>query len=84
MGDIKSSLKSIEKTMVDIQLRISEANGKAAGLEGKLSGVEGRIAGVDAKVGALPSTWTLLGIIFTTWGLGSGLLIFTITRLLNP
>ena len=31
----------------------------------------------------LPSTFTTLGIVFATWGIGSALLIFTLTRLLG-
>ncbi len=57
------------------QLDVAEMKGRMVAIEGKFTGLEGRI-------GLLPSTWTILGIVFTTWALGSGLLIFTLTRLL--
>ena len=37
-----------------------------AELEGKVGGLEGRLA-------ALPTTWTILGIVFSTWAIGSGI-----------
>lgn len=43
-----------------------------------LAELKGRLAGVEGRLSALPSTWTLLGIVFTTWALGSGILIFAL------
>ena len=43
--------------------------------------LKGRMSAVEAKVGALPSTFTILTIVFTTWALGSGILIFALNLL---
>ena len=43
--------------------------------------VDGRLSGIEARFAALPTTWTLLGIVFTTWALGSGILIFAMNFL---
>jgi hypothetical protein len=46
-----------------------------------LAELKGRMAAVEAKVGALPSTFVILTIVFTTWALGSGILIFALNLL---
>jgi hypothetical protein len=46
---------------------------------GKLA-IEGKFTGLEGRIGLLPSTWTILGIVFTTWGIGSGL-VFAIAKL---
>ncbi len=43
--------------------------------------MKGRISGLDARIAALPTTWTLHGVVFTTWALGSGILIFAMNFL---
>jgi hypothetical protein len=48
-------------------------------LGGRLSGVEGRMSGLEARVAALPSVYLQLGLIFTTWGIGSGI-VFSIAK----
>ena len=68
MREVKATLKSIETRSTSIEVSNAE-------IKGGIVGLEGRIAGLDAKIGALPTTWTLLGIVFTTWALGSGILI---------
>jgi len=50
-------------------------------LNGKLAGLEGHLTGIGHRFAALPTTWTMLGIIFTTWALGSGILIFAMSFL---
>jgi hypothetical protein len=72
--DVKAFLKSIDQKLTDITVRIAEVKGKGDALEG-------RMAGLDSKIGALPSTWTMLGLVFTTWALGSGILIFAMNFL---
>jgi hypothetical protein len=47
----------------------------------ELAEVKGRFSGLEARIGVLPSTWTPLGIVFTTWALGSGILIFALNVL---
>lgn len=46
-----------------------------------LAEVKGRISGVEARFSSLPTTWAMLGIVFTTWALGSGILIFAMNYL---
>jgi hypothetical protein len=43
--------------------------------------LKGRFEAVKEKVSALPSTFTILTIVFTTWALGSGILIFALNLL---
>ena len=45
--------------------------------------VRGDVREIGGRVSMLPTTYTNLGIVFATWGIGSGLLIFTLTRLLG-
>jgi chromosome segregation ATPase len=66
IGEILSS-GAKQADLQRVQIEIAE-------LKGRLSGVEGRLS-------ALPSTWTMLGIVFTTWALGSGILIFALNVL---
>jgi chromosome segregation ATPase len=42
----------------------------------------GEIAELKGRVSTLPTVWTQLSIVFATWGIGSGILIFALTRLL--
>ena len=51
-------------------------------LSGRMASIEGRMSGLYARVSMLPTIWTQLGLVFTTWAIGSGLLIFLLTRLL--
>jgi hypothetical protein len=46
-----------------------------------LAELKGRMAAIEAKVGVLPSTFAILTIVFTTWALGSGILIFALNLL---
>ena len=46
-----------------------------------LADVKGRMAALEAKISALPSTFAILTIVFTTWALGSGILIFALNIL---
>ncbi|WBJ99278.1 hypothetical protein [Methylocystis parvus] len=32
-----------------------------------LAELKGKVAGVEARFSSLPTTWTMLGIVFTTW-----------------
>ena len=95
VGKIRAILERLEPRITEIlltgakqsdlhktQTDVAKLDGRITGLEGRIVGLEGKIAGVDARVASLPGTWTILGIVFTTWAIGSGLLIFTLTRLL--
>jgi hypothetical protein len=46
-----------------------------------LTGVDGRLSGISDRFASLPTVWTMLGIVFTTWALGSGILIFAMNYL---
>ncbi len=63
------------------QADIQKVQIEIAELKGRVSGVEGRVAGVEGRLQMLPSTWTMLGIVFTTWALGSGILVFALNML---
>jgi hypothetical protein len=52
-----------------------------AALRADVAEIKGRVSGFDSRLGNLPTTWTLLGIVFTTWALGSGILIFAMSFL---
>jgi hypothetical protein len=62
MKEVRTLLREQQRVLTDIQV--------------KLAAIDGRMIGLEAKLNAIPTTWTLLGIIFTTWALGSGILIF--------
>jgi uncharacterized coiled-coil protein SlyX len=90
MTEIKTLLREQQRILIDIQVKLATMDGRITGLESRFTGLEGRMtglegrmtrleaqfAGLDAKISALPSTWTILGLVFTTWAIGSGILIF--------
>ncbi len=62
------------------EIKVTLANLDAK-LDGKLTGIEGHLAGIGHRFASLPTTWAMLGIVFTTWALGSGILIFAMNFL---
>ena len=70
-----------------LQLQLTELQGSAARqvdlqkVQTEVAEIKGKIAGVEARISALPTTWTMLSIVFTTWALGSGILIFAMNYL---
>ena len=74
MKEVKLSLRSIEAKVNSIAESVAE-------MKGRIGGVEGRLSGIDARFGSLPTTWTILTITFTTWAIGSGILIFALNAL---
>lgn len=74
MADVKSILKSVEKQLSGIEIILAK-------IEGRIAGLEGRMTGLDYRIASLPTTWTMLTIIFATWGIGSGILIFALNVL---
>lgn len=70
-----------------LQLQMTELQGGVAKqvdlqkVQTELAEVKGKISGVEARFSSLPTTWTMLGIVFTTWALGSGILIFAMNYL---
>jgi hypothetical protein len=47
----------------------------------ELAELKGRMAALEAKIGSLPTSFGILTIVFTTWALGSGILIFALNIL---
>ena len=74
MKDVKTSLRAVDTRLGAMEVLLAR-------IEGRLSGIEGRLAGMDSRIGSFPTTWTILGIVFTTWALGSGILIFAMNFL---
>jgi hypothetical protein len=74
MKEVKLSLRSIETKVNSIAESVVE-------MKGRIGGVEGRLSGIDARFGSLPTIWTILTITFTTWAIGSGILIFALNVL---
>ena len=92
VSEIKGLLKDQGRTLGDMQLTLVKLDGKLSGmesklegriigLEGRIAGLDGRLAGTNDRISALPTTWTILGIVFTTWAVGSGILIFAMNFL---
>ena len=76
MKEVKSSLSRIEVTLARMDGTLSQLP-KAS----DFTRLSTEIAEVKGKVSNLPTTWTILSVVFTTWGIGSGVLIFALTRL---
>ena len=74
MKEVKSSLKTIEAAVSEIK-HLPKMSDYAA-LKADVSEMKGKLSN-------MPTTWTILGIVFTTWALGSGLLIWTLTNLIK-
>jgi hypothetical protein len=81
MKDVKASLRTVDTKLGAIEIALAKIDGRLTGMDGRLAGMEGRLAGMDSKIGSIPTTWTILGIVFTTWALGSGILIFAMNFL---
>ena len=68
--------------MHKVQLDVVEIKNSAANLiDGRLTGIDGCLSGISDRFASLPTVWTMLGIVFTTWALGSGILIFAMNYL---
>ncbi len=67
--------------MQGLQADVVEIKNRQTLIDGRFTGIEGRLTGLDDRIAALPTTWTMLAIVFTTWGLGSGILIFAMNVL---
>jgi len=82
ISEVASSVAMAEEKL---SRRISEVDGRVAVTEeklgGRISSVEGRMAGLEIRISHLPTIWTQVGLIFATWGIGSGIITFLLTRL---
>ena len=88
MRDMKSIFKAIDTRLGSIEMslarmdgRLEGMEGRLHGMEGRLQGMEGRLQGMEARFAGLPTVWTILIITFTTWAIGSGILIFALNFL---
>jgi hypothetical protein len=85
--ELEQRVSRLEHILERLEPRITEillTGAKAAEVQKvqiELAEMKGRMAAVDAKLAALPSTYTILTIVFTTWALGSGILIFALNIL---
>ncbi len=73
----------LQKVQIDV-VEIKSTSAKQIDLnklQADMAELKGRFSGFDARFSALPTTWTMLGIVFTTWALGSGILIFAMNYL---
>jgi hypothetical protein len=71
---LEQRVARLEDDMKDVKTSLKS-------IEITLAKIEGRLTGFDARFASLPTTWTMLGIIFTTWAIGSGILIFALNVL---
>lgn len=81
ISEIKSLLKELSADVKGPGGRLTKIEIDIAKIDGRFTGLDGRLSGLDARIAGLPSTWTMLGIVFTTWALGSGILIFAMNFL---
>lgn len=77
---VEGRFAGVEGKIAGVEAKIGGVEAKIGGVEAKIGGVDGKIAGLESRIASLPTTWTLLGIVFTTWALGSGI-VFTIAKL---
>ena len=84
---VEQRVARLEKILERLEPKISEILSTGAKqndvqkVQFEMAELKGRMTAIEAKMGALPSTFTLLTIVFTTWALGSGILIFAINLL---
>jgi uncharacterized coiled-coil protein SlyX len=81
VADIKASLRTMSQDINEIKIGLAKIDGKFDKVDGRFTGIEGYLKGIDARIASLPTVWTMLGIVFTTWALGSGILIFAMNVL---
>ncbi len=83
MERVESKLSAIEVLLAEIKGQLSQApkGSDFISVRADIAEIKGRLSGIDARFSSLPTTWTLLGIVFTTWALGSGILIFALNVL---
>lgn len=67
VAPLEDDMKDIRSSLKSIELSLAE--------------MKGRMAGIDSRFASLPTTWTILTITFTTWAVGSGILIFALNVL---
>jgi hypothetical protein len=74
-------LNKLQMDINRLQTDAVEIKNRLPVIDGRLTGLDGRLSGLSDRIGSLPSVWTMLGIVFTTWALGSGILIFAMNYL---
>jgi archaellum component FlaC len=81
LDDIKIGLAKIDGKFDRVYGQFDKVEGQFGKVDGRFTGLEGYLKGIDARIASLPTVWTMLGIVFTTWALGSGILIFAMNVL---
>jgi hypothetical protein len=71
---LEARVARLEDDMKDVKASLKS-------IEISLAEMTGRLMGIDARFASLPTTWTILTITFTTWAIGSGILIFALNVL---
>ena len=76
---MEQSLQRLELSFARVEARLGSLATKedVAALSGKFGS---DIAEIKGKISNSPTTWTLLGIVFSTWAIGSGI-VFAIARM---
>jgi hypothetical protein len=64
---LEDDMKDVKSSLKSIELSLAE--------------IKGRLTGIDARFASLPTTSTMLTIVFATWGIGSGILFFALNVL---
>ncbi|MDF3810342.1 MULTISPECIES: hypothetical protein [Rhodopseudomonas] len=71
----------LEQRVARLEDDMKDVKTSLRSIELTLAKIEGHLTGIDARFASLPTTWTILTIIFATWGIGSGILIFALNVL---
>jgi hypothetical protein len=77
---LEQVLERLEPKITEILLTGAKQN-DVQRVEVELAELKGRMSALEARMGVLPSAFTVLTIVFTTWALGSGILIFALNIL---
>ncbi len=86
VSKIKTILERLEPKITEIlltgakQADLHKTQVDVAEMKGRMAAIEGKVAGLEGRLGSLPTTWTILSIVFTTWAIGSGI-VFAIAKL---
>lgn len=81
VGALESDVKDIKASLTRMEISLASAAVTLAQMPkmSDFASLRAEIAEVRGKLSSLPTTWAILGIVFTTWGIGSGI-VFAIAR----
>ncbi|MFD2182342.1 DUF2730 family protein [Rhodoplanes azumiensis] len=74
---VKDLLDRIDRRLSGIEkdLSVLPTITDHAALKADIAELKGRLSGLDHRLASRPTVWTIPSITFTTWALGSGILI---------